>query len=138
MPIRVATRRSSFRSELNSTGPSTITKLNGGAWSSTHRHAYRSRRSAVPLTEVAVVVNTTSSPSRTNHGPSFAHDHRPGQDSGCDRRDRGKRGPEVRPSGLGVVANKFGDADEAKSAGDQEREGRKEHDAHAALTAKIR
>src|SRR3954470_21486317 len=67
MPIRVATRRSSSRSELNSTGPSTMTKLNGGAWSSTHKHAYRSRRSAAPLTEVAVVVNTTSSPSRTNH-----------------------------------------------------------------------
>src|SRR4051812_1948847 len=66
MPIRVATRRSSFRSELNSTGPSTITKLNGGAWSSTHKHAYRSRRSAAPLTDVAPVVNTTSSPSRTN------------------------------------------------------------------------
>src|SRR4051794_1209626 len=44
-----------------------MTKLNGGAWSSTHKHAYRSRRSAAPLTEAAVVVNTTSSPSRTNH-----------------------------------------------------------------------
>src|SRR3954462_14274466 len=44
-----------------------MTKLNGGAWSSTHKHAYRSRRSAAPLTEVAVVVNTTSSPSSTNH-----------------------------------------------------------------------
>src|SRR4051794_13127755 len=44
-----------------------MTKLNGGAWSSTHKHAYRSRRSAAPLTDVAVVVKTTSSPSRTNH-----------------------------------------------------------------------
>src|SRR3954462_32431 len=44
-----------------------MTKLNGGAWSSTHKHAYRSRRSAAPLTEAAVVVKTTSSPSRTNH-----------------------------------------------------------------------
>src|SRR3954471_2382549 len=44
-----------------------MTKLNSGAWSSTHKHAYRSRRSAAPLTEVAEVVNATSSPSRTNH-----------------------------------------------------------------------
>ena len=53
------------RSQINSTGPSSMTKLNGGAWSFSHKHAYRSRRSALPLTELASVVNTTSSPSST-------------------------------------------------------------------------
>src|SRR4051812_22293714 len=65
--MRVAHSRSSLGSSLTVTVPSSITKPNGGAWSSTQAHARGSRRSALPLTDVALVVKTTSAPSRTNH-----------------------------------------------------------------------
>src|SRR4051795_1309528 len=65
--MRVAHARRSLRSSLTLTVPSIITKAKGGAWSSTQTHARGSRRSALPLTDVAPVVKTTSVPSTTNH-----------------------------------------------------------------------
>jgi len=56
----------SSRSSLVVTGPLTVTNEYGGRWSSTQRLAHPFRSNARPLSVLAPVMNTRSSPSSTN------------------------------------------------------------------------